>query len=174
MDTIVRRARRPRLGWGAIAAGLMLVIATVAGATVGRPYVRALVARIRAVVHPTPTPPPAPTAPGQAGIAFVPGPRTDISFDAAQSVGSLHVSLADAAELVISPSASVTYRVHPGGVIVHNRGGQASYEIVVPRAAPYVRILVAGRVVFEKTGSGISAPAAAESAGGSRYDIELR
>src|SRR5712671_7052042 len=48
IDTIVRRGRRARLRWAAIAAGLTLFVVTVAGATVGRPYVRALIARIRA------------------------------------------------------------------------------------------------------------------------------
>src|SRR6267378_2476908 len=55
IETIVSRARAPRLRWGVIAAALALVVASVAGATVGRPYVRALVAQIRAVVHPEPS-----------------------------------------------------------------------------------------------------------------------
>jgi len=171
IETIVSRARAPRLRWGVIAAALALVVATVAGASVGRPYVRALVTQIRAVVHPV-SPAPSPAPPGQLGIAFIPGPQTDISFDAPQSSGAVHVSLADTAKLVIDPSASVTYRVYPGGVIVHNRGSAASYEIVVPRDAVHVRIAVAGRVLFEKTGSRISAPAPAEPTG--RYVFELR
>ena len=158
IDTIIRGARRPRLRWGTVAAALALCVATVAGATVGRPYVRALVARIRAVVRPTTPAPalPAPPGHGQAGIAFVPGPLAEISFDAPQAAGALHVSLADTTELMINPSAPVTYRVHPGGVVVHNRGSEASYEIVVPRDALHVRILVAGRLLFEKTGSRIT------------------
>lgn len=175
IETIVSRARRPRLRWGAIAAGLALVVATVAGATVGRPYVRALAARIRAVVHPASparAAPPEPRDIGKVGIAFVPGPQADITFDASQSAGALRVSLADTAKLVIDPTASVTYRVYPGGVVVHNRGSEASYDIVVPRHAPHVRILVAGRLLFEKSGSSISAAAPAEPSG--RYVFELR
>jgi hypothetical protein len=171
IERIVARARAPRLRWGVIAAGLALAVATVAGATVGRPYIRALVAQIRAVVHPVP-PAPSPAPPGaQLGIAFIPGPQTDISFDAPQSSGTVRVSLADTAKLVIDPSASVTYRVHPGGVIVHNRGSRASYDVVVPRDAAHVRILVAGRVLFEKTGARIDAPGPAEPTG--RYVFEL-
>ena len=171
-DAIVRRARRPRLRWGAIAAVFMLAIATVAGATVGRPYVRALVARIRAVVHPAPPVAPEPPAQGQAGIAFVPGSSADITFDEPQAAGTLHVSLADTPDLAIDPTAAVTYRVHPGGVIVHNRGSAASYDIVVPRRAPHVRILVGGRVLFEKVGSAISTAVPAEKTG--RYVIKMR
>ena len=172
IDAIMRRARRPRLRWGAIAAALALFVATVAGATVGRPYVQALVARIRAVVHPTPPVPPNASGRGQAGIAFVPGPLAEIAFDASQATGALHVSLADTAEVLIDPTASVTYRVHPDGVIVHNRGSEASYDIVVPRQAAHVRILVAGRVLFEKIGSAVSATAPAETAG--RYVIKIQ
>jgi hypothetical protein len=174
IDTIVRRARGTRLRWGAIAAALTLVVATAAGATVGRPYVRALIARIQAVVRPAspPSAEPQAQAHGQAGIAFVPGPLVEIAFDAPQPTGTLHVSLADTTELVIDPTASVTYRVHPGGLIVHNRGSDASYAIVVPRDAPHVRILVAGRVLFEKVGSGISATPLAGTAG--RYVIKVQ
>jgi hypothetical protein len=172
IDTIVRRARSTRLRWGAIAAALTLIVATAAGATVGRPYVRALIARIRAVVRPASPPSSEPQAHRQAGIAFVPGPLVEIAFDAPQPAGSLHVSLADTTELVIDPTASVTYRVHPGGLIVHNRGSDASYDIVVPRDAPHVRILVAGRVLFEKVGSGISGTPLAGTAG--RYVIRMQ
>jgi hypothetical protein len=175
IESIVSRARRPRLRWGAIAAGLALFVATVAGATVGRPYVRALVEQIRAVVHPAPPAPPPPQTPsnlGQLGVAFVPGPQSEISFDALQSAGTLRVSLADSVKLVIDPTASVTYRVYPGGVIVHNRGSDASYEVLVPRRAHHVRILVAGRVLFEKLGSSITATMPAEPTG--RYVFQLR
>lgn len=177
IESIVARARRPRLRrWGAIAAALALFIATVAGATVGRPYVRALVEQIRAVVRPAPAAPPPPQTPkppslGQLGVAVLPGPQTDISFDAPQSAGTLRVSLADTVKLVIDPTASVTYRVYPGGVIVHNRGSEASYEVLVPRQARHVRILVAGRVVFEKTGSSISAASRAEHTGGYVFQL---
>ena len=176
IESIVARARRPSLRWGAIAAALALFVATVAGATVGRPYVRALVEQIQAVLRPAPPPPPAPPqtpAPlGQLGVAVIPGPQIDISFDAPQSAGVLRVSLVDTGKLVIDPTASVTYRVYPEGVVVHNRWSEASYDVLVPRQARHVRILVAGRVLFEKIGSNITATAPAEPAG--RYVFQLR
>jgi hypothetical protein len=173
IEPIVARARRPRLRWGAIAAGLALFIATVAGATVGRPYVRALVEQIRVVIRLTPHA--APQTPkaglGQLGVAVAPGPQTDISFDAAQSVGTLRVLLADTTNLVIDPTAAVAYRIYPGGVVVHNRGSEASYDILVPRQARHVRILVGGRVVFEKTASSITAAVRADPAGGYVFPV---
>jgi len=166
IESIVARASRPRLRWGVIAAGLALFVATVAGATVGRPYVRALVEQIRGIVRPTPPAPPTPNPSlGQLGVAVAPGPQTDISFDATQSAGTLRVVLADTTKLVIDPTAAVTYRIYPGGVIVHNSGSDASYEVLVPRRARHVRILVAGRLLFEKAGSSISAAARAEPTG---------
>lgn len=175
IETIVARARRPRLRWGAIAAALVLVVATVAGATVGRPYVRELVARVRAVVRSAPPvlpEAPAPLERGEVGIGVIPGPQADISFDDPQAAGMLRLSLADTPKLMIDPSAPVTYRVYPGGVIVHNAGSDASYEIVVPRQARHVRILVAGRVLFEKVGSTITAASPADQTGG--YAFQLR
>jgi hypothetical protein len=175
IESIVSRARRPRLRWGAIAAGLALLIATAAGATVGRRYVRTLVEKIRAVARPAPpAPPPTPTqlGRGQLGVAFVPASQTDISFDAPQSAGTLRVLLADTAKVVIDPTASVTYRVYPGGVTVHNCGSEASYEVLLPRQARHVRILLAGRLLFEKMGSSITATSPAEHTGG--YVFQLR
>src|ERR1700716_4185813 len=64
IERIVSRARAPRLRWGVIAAGLAHAVATIAGATVGRPYVRALVAEIRAVIHPAAPAPSPPAANG--------------------------------------------------------------------------------------------------------------
>ncbi len=174
IESIVSRARGPQLRRGAIAAGLALFIATVAGATVGRPYVRALVEHIRAVVRPAPpSPPPPPQTPlGQLGVAFAPGSEADVSFDATQSAGTLRVVLADTSKLVIDPTAAVTYRVHPGGVVVHNRGSEASYDVLVPRYARHVRIRVAGRILFEKTESSITATAPVDDTGG--YVFQLR
>jgi hypothetical protein len=169
VDAVIRRARRARRWWLSIAAALALMITTIAGATVARPYVEALVGRIRGVGRQPAGPSPHPV--GQPGIAFVPGPAAEIAFDARQPRGTLRVSLADTSDLVIDPTAIVTYRVHPGGVIVHNRGSTASYTVIVPRRAPHVRIVVAGRLVFEKTGSDVAA-GTAESAGG--YTIDMR
>jgi anti-sigma factor RsiW len=166
---------KPRARWtrtrraGLIAAAVTVVVAATAGATVGRPYVRALVARIWRVVHPTaevPLPVPSPVGGLQAGVAVVPGAVADIVFDTTQASGLMRVSLADTTELSIRSSAPVTYRVYLGGVFVHNRGSAASYEVTIPRAAPHVRIAIAGRVMLEKTGAHIAAASVADSAGG--------
>lgn len=175
LQAIVSRARGPRLRWSVAAAGLAIFLATVAGATVGRPYVRTLVARVRAFVRsgrPVQPRPGASPDVQRARVAFVPGPNADISFDASQSVGVVNLSLADSDKLVIDPTEPVAYRVSPDGVVVHNGGSRASYEIIVPRNASHVRILVAGLLRFEKRGARVSGPAPTSSAGS--YVIELR
>lgn len=178
LDDVRHRVRWARIRRaGLIAAAVTVVVAATAGATVGRPYVRALVARIWRVVHPTTTvPPPAPSPlevpTGSQGVAVVPGTVAEILFDTTQASGVLRVSLADTMELAIRSSAPVTYRVYLGGVIVHNRGSAASYDVIIPRAAPHVRIAIAGRVMLEKTGLHIVAASVADSAG--RYVMTIQ
>jgi hypothetical protein len=86
-------------------------------------------------------------------------------FDSAQASGVVRVSLADTVELAVRASEPVSYRVYPVGVVVHNGGSVASYDVVIPRAAPQVRIVVAGRVIFEKVGSRIVAATPIDTAG---------
>lgn len=169
-DTVMRSARRSRRWWVGIAALLALTIATIAGATVGRPYVRALVEKVRGGAEQPTASPPLRRA-GQAGIAFAPGPTTDLVFEARQSSGTMRVSLADTTDVMIDPTSMVTYRVSPGGVIVHNRNSDASYSVVIPRRAAHVRITIAGRLVLEKLGPDVTSGPAATAGG---YSIEMR
>jgi anti-sigma factor RsiW len=159
--------RRP----GVIAAAATLFIVAVAGATVGRLFVRALVDRVRTVVT-GPAAHPEPSATAQAGVGFLPGVAAEITFDAPQDRGELRLSLADTAEIAIRASAPVSYRVRAGGVALHNQGSAASYDVVIPRTAPHVRVLVGGRVVFEKRGSFITTAVSPDPAG--RFIIAVR
>ena len=168
LDTVLHRARRTRGRRTAlIAAAVTLMVTAAAGATVGRPFVRTLAARVWAAVHPQGRAPVQPEAPfgAQTGVAVVPGDVAEIVFDTTQAGGVLRVSLADTSELAIRSSAPVMYRVTPGGVRVHNRGSAASYEVIIPRSARSVRIVIASRVMFEKTGLRVVAATSADSAG---------
>jgi hypothetical protein len=172
---VTHRARRARMRRsGLIAAAVTLLVAATAGATVGRPYVRAVAARIWAAVHPRASVPASPNRPpaDNAGVAVVPGLVAEIAFDTSQYSGALRVRLADSVELSIRSDAPVSYRVRPGGIDVHNRGSTASFDVLIPRAAPYVRIRVAGRVVLEKVGPRGVVGATPDSAG--RYVLSMR
>jgi len=156
LQVVVRRARRARLRRaGLIAAAVSLFAVSIAGATVGR----GLAGRVWAMVHRRARiqPPPAVVPHDSMGIAFVPGMEADVVFDTKQDHGQLRVALADTAELVIRSDAPVAYRINAQGVVVHNPGSGASYEILIPRALPHVRIIVGGRVVLEKVGPRIVA-----------------
>lgn len=165
---VPRRARQARIRRsGLIAAAVTVLVAATAGATVGRPYVQAVAARIWAAIHPrTSTPKLRDRPPGDyAGVAVVPGLVAEIAFDTVQQNGALRVRLADSVELSIRSDAPVTYHVRPEGIDVNNRGSSASFDVSIPRAAPYVRIRIAGRVVLEKAGSRIVGRTAPDSAG---------
>src|SRR5262249_42978262 len=134
LDDVLRRANAP--WWrrsGLIAAAVTILAVTVAGATGGRPVLRAVAAWFRSV-GPYPATPPSPRPPAtasdaQMGVAVVPGRSAEIVFDTTQVSGMLRVSLADTVELAIRSSAPVAYRISPTGVAVHNGGRTASYEI---------------------------------------------
>lgn len=175
LQTVTGAGRRSRVRRaGLIAASVTLLVATVAGATVGRGYVRAVAARVRVLIHPSAPAPHRNEAlrSGQAGIAFVPGTLAEIAFDTLQDGGRLFVSLADMDKVTLLASAPVTFRVSPEGLAVHNRGSVASYDMVVPRSALHVRIVIAGQLRFEKVGSRITAAVAADAVG--RYVIDVR
>lgn len=174
VDRVIRRARggrvrRPRLVAAAVAAALL--IATAAGATIGRPYVRAAATTIWKLVRGQGRPSRA-TESLQGGVAMRPGPQIEIAFAATQPDGVLVVAVADTADLWVRSTAPVAYRVGFSGVRVDNRASWASYEIIVPQDAADVRITVGGRVVFTKTGPRISSEAQPDSAG--RYVLPVR
>ena len=158
----------PRRGW-LIAATIALVILASAGAVVAAPFIRSLVSR---VFHSRPsTALQQSSGAGQTAIALAPAAVTDIRFTVAQPDGVLRVSLADSTELVIRSSTAVSYRVFPGGLSVENVG-TPSFDILLPRAAPRVNIVVAGHVVLEKVGPRVLAAVAPDSAG--RYLLPVR
>ena len=174
-EAVIRRARvRSLTRPGAIAAAALVLAVGVASAMVGSSGVRAFAARVWSTVTgvassiPSSEPPPQ----GQGGIAFVPTAEAEIAFDMRQNQGVLRVAMADTTELSIRASGPVAYRVGAGGVVLHNRGSSASYDVVVPRGAQHLRIVIAGRVVLEKLGPRISTGVPSDKAG--RFVISVR
>lgn len=172
-EAVIRRARvRSLTRSGVIAAAALVLAVGVASAMVGSSRVRAFALRVWSTVSGAPRSVPSSEPQGQGGIAFVPTPEAEIAFDMRQDQGVLRVAMADTAELSIRASGPVAYRVGAGGIVLHNRGSSASYDIVVPRDAQHVRILVAGRVVLEKLGPRISTGVPSDRAG--RFVISVR
>ena len=172
-EAVIRRARvRSLTRSGVIAAAALVLAVGVASAMVGSSRVRAFALRVWSAVSGAPRSIPSSEPQGQGGIAFVPTPEAEIAFDMRQDQGVLRVAMADTAEISIRASGPVAYRVGAGGIVLHNRGSAASYDIVVPRDAQHVRILVAGRVVLEKLGPRIATGVPSDRAG--RFVISVR
>lgn len=175
VDAIIRRASHRRtLHPALIAAAATLVLAAVAGATVGRPWVgvvaNAAWHRLRPSEHGMGQRPAA--RPEQAAVGFVPGTHADIVFEAPQRHGIVHVRIEDVPELSVRATAPVTYRMRADAVLVINAGSDASYDVVIPATAPRVRVSVGGRVILEKRGREIAAGVPPDSTGA--YVLDLR
>jgi Putative zinc-finger len=172
-EAVIRRARVRSLSRpGVIAAAALVLAVGVASAMVGGSRARAFALRVWSAVTSAPRNLPSSEPQGQGGIAFVPTPDAEIAFDMGQDQGVLRVTMADTAEISIRASGPVAYRVGASGIVLHNQGSSASYDIVVPRDAQHLRILIAGRVVLEKLGPRISTGVPSDRAG--RFVLSVR
>lgn len=164
-----RRRRPARLRW---AAGIVLALGA-AGAVYAVPGspLRGLVEAVRDRVGERASPatvetPARQPGPDVAGIAVPAGERLVIAFTAPQQEGRATVSLTDAAEVVIrARSGTATFTSGVDRLVIDNEGSTASFDIEIPRGAPQVEILVAGRRVFVKEGSRITAETSNDSVG---------
>ena len=169
-DSVIGRAvRRPFPPRAAIAAGItVLVIAGTAAAAAGSP-IRRYIERILAAARP----PIAPRPPS--GIAFVTTSGVDVRFRAEQRTGVIRVKVgADAMLSITHNGGTAGYALTDHGLSVENSASTASYEITIPGAAAYSRILVGDRVVFFKDGARIASPFPRDSAGSYRITFSPR
>jgi hypothetical protein len=150
---------RRKTGWGRWAAGILLFlgVAGTAYAIPGSPlrdWVRTAAMWVAGSEEPTKTPTQAQASdPGAAGIAAIPGRDFVIVFESPEAGGTAEVSLTDAPEVTVrAPSGAARYTSGPNRLVITNRGSGARYEIQIPRSAPRLEILVAGRRIFLKDG----------------------
>jgi hypothetical protein len=180
-ESIAARARHRgirRTGWTA----LILALAT-GGAVYAAPHspvrswVSALVegntrsVKVRAVPAAE-----VPTQPAAAGIAVAPGVGLVIVFGAPRKSGSLSgtvtVTLVDDAEVgVRAPRGAATFTTDIDRLGVERWDPDATFEVLVPRVAPRVEILIDGKRVFLKAGRAVLMPTVESEAG--RYIIPL-
>lgn len=96
----------------------------------------------------------------------MPEARLEIAFLRDQPEGAIRISLVQASEVRVRELGGGTaYLIDPARLVVDNRGDSASYEILLPRTLPHVRVRIGGGVVFEKEGSAISSEGSVESGG---------
>jgi anti-sigma factor RsiW len=177
-ETLRRAARKSSHRRMLAAATIALCLATAAGATVRA----GLLGRLSDVFHPGPSPTStiAPAAqastgvPTSSGLAFDAPPRLEVAFQEWQGEGEIVIVLSPEPEFSISASSQSDYSVRRGRVTVANRGGRASYRIILPLSLTDASIRVAGREVFSRRGTTISTQARADGAGSYHLPLSLQ
>ncbi|HEY8195659.1 MAG TPA: zf-HC2 domain-containing protein [Gemmatimonadales bacterium] len=177
-EGLVARARGFGLVWGRWAAGILLVLG-VAGAAYAVPgspvrqWIRAAAAWIAPEDRASPTPrqAEAPTA-RAAGIAAVPGRTYAIAFQSAQPGGQVRVSLTEGREVTVrAPAGAARFTSAEDRLLIDNQGPGATFDIEIPRTAPWVEIRLVGKRIFLKQGERVAAAQSADEKG--KYVIGL-
>ncbi len=102
--------------------------------------------------------------PTLSGVSIVPGAATSIVFTSRQDVGELIISISDDAHITVNaPTGTVRYAVSGSRIAISNAGSVSSYQIVIPRSAARVDVIVAGERVWTTTGSNPAAPRSSAS-----------
>jgi anti-sigma factor RsiW len=103
------------------------------------------------------------------GIAIVPEGPLEVSFVAAEGPIDVMVVPSDTLTVrVLGPPASIAS--DDGRLVVTGGGSGARYEVLVPRLAASVRIVVGERTVWTKTGQEIETDAPADAEGRTRLN----
>jgi hypothetical protein len=154
---LARRARRERSAWHRKAAGVVLALMATGAVAYAVPDspIRGWLERATAWVGMT-VPSNSPRS-GEApfreanGIAVAPGERFAVRFTAEQSKGVVIVSMTDENEVVARVlDGTATFTTALQGLLIDNRGSAADYAIDLPKSAPQVEILIAGRRAWLK------------------------
>jgi len=159
--------------WLRRAASILLAvgIAGVAYAVPGSPvrgWVRVLVRKVGGRSEPSTMPPyPKDSHAGVSGIALLPGQKFLILLKSAQGGGQALVSLTDGPEVQVrAPAGAATFTSSADQLLIDNRDSLATFEIRIPRDAPWVEIQVGGARVFLKEGPRVTTTGFTSAAGG--------
>lgn len=108
-----------------------------------------------------------------AGIAVKPGQSMLVEFAARQPQGSVRVTPSDQPMLVVrAPAGAATFTSDADRIGIDNQGSTASFEILIPRAAPRVEVRVAGTTVYRWV-AGAATPAPVPTDPGGSATIPL-
>lgn len=173
---IAARARSFRVG--RLAAGILLAVglAGAAYATPGSPlpgWIDSLAEWIGGGPSPRASAPVQGPEPAGAGIAVAPGRNLLILFRFPQTEGQVQVTLTERTEVVVrAPIGAATFTTDVDRLVIDNHGSAATFEILIPRAAPRVEIQVGGDRIFLKEGPRVTTPESLDSRG--PYVLPLR
>lgn len=171
---IAERAAAGRIAWQRIAAGIVLVLGTtgVLFAVPGSPLPGLLQGVLGRGASPEPHAA-EPRPPYESGVAVRPGDDLEVVFIDEQERGSARVRLVDEPDLSIRALGQpVAFDADLGRLTVLNAHAEADYEILIPRTAPSVRVLVGREVVLYKEGDRILGSAVMDPEGDYRFPMK--
>jgi len=177
VSAIAARARGRRRRWGERAAAIIIALAAAgaAYAAPGSPLPELLRRVIASDVRAPRAPAPARPLPGReltGGITVAPGNRFTIVFTASQASGLATVSLTDGEDIVVrAVGGRPSFASDVDRLSIGNAKGDASFEIEIPRNAPWVEIRIGDRRVLLKTLSRVQTDGRPDAEG--RYLIRL-
>jgi hypothetical protein len=178
LEKVLAANPRRAPAWGRLAAGIFLGLAAagVAYAAPGSPLPRVIdqIINLLRPAPPTQVVPAPPLSPGEsrAGIAVAPGNRLTIVLLEDHAEDTAIVSLTDSAEVIVrAVGGSTTFTSGTERLAIVHQGGPATFEILIPRAAPLVQVEVEGRRILVKESSRVTADVGPDSKG--RYVIPL-
>ncbi len=171
-------ARAEGVAWLRRAAAILLAVG-IAGAAYALPgspvrgWVHAIVEKVSGRPAPsTVAPVPGGSPSIGAGISVLPDERLVILFKAAPGDGQIFVSLVDEPEVQVhGPTGAATFTSGAGQLLVDVIDPTVTFEIRIPRNAPWIEIQAGGGRVFLKEGTRVTTSKSKDVTGG--YLIRL-
>ena len=180
-EAVAARAQAPRvvpgppvvdLAWLRRAAAILIVvgIAGAAYAVPGSPvreWVHAIVERMGGRPGPTPGPAPGESPAIGAGISVLPEQKLLILFQSAEGDGQVFVSLTDEPEVQVhAPTGAASFTSSADQLLIAVQDPSATFEVEIPRSAPWVEIQTGKGQIFLKEGERVTTKGSKDAVGG--------
>lgn len=168
-------AAGPRVGdlaWLRRAAAILVVvgIAGAAYAVPGSPirkWVHAIVQKLGGRPGPTPGPAPGDSTAIGAGISVLPEQKLLILIRSAEGDGQVFVSLTDEPEVQVhAPTGAAAFTSSADQLLIDVQDPSATFEVEIPRSAPWVEIQTGTGQVFLKEGERVTTKGSKDAVGG--------
>jgi hypothetical protein len=165
-------ARVGDLSWLRRAAAILVVvgIAGAAYAVPGSPvrkWVHAIVEKMGGRPGPTPGPAPGESPAIGAGISVLPEQKLLILFKSAEGDGQVFVSLTDEPEVQVhAPTGAAGFTSSADQLLIDVQDPSATFEVEIPRSAPWVEIQTGKGRVFLKEGERVTTKGSKDAVGG--------
>jgi len=180
-EAVAVRAQAPRVAPGPPVVDLaflrraaaILIVVGIAGAAYAVPgspvreWVHAIVERMGGRPAPTPGPAPGESPAIGAGISVLPGQRLLILFQSAEGDGQVFVSLTDEPEVQVhAPTGAASFTSSADQLLIAVQDPSATFEVEIPRSAPWVEIQTGKGQVFLKEGERVTTKGSKDAVGG--------